>query len=284
MIYDLRVRMKTFLQRFFAKFVADDTTTLAASLSFYTALSLAPLMILFVTVSAMLSVDLRHAFIAEMQHLAGEDAAAAIQMVVEGVANQGPRYTSAAGMAGLITVIVSASLIFGQLRYTLNRIFFEKTGGSGGKTYFKAVLCFVQARALQMVLACVSILILIASVYVSVFLYSTLHIDDLFFKALLSFVVSVFFYVVLFTLLFRFLPDRRLSWKKAFEGGSLTATLFAIGKELIAIYLSRSGVGSSYGNAGSIIVLLVWVYYSSLITLIGAQVISVLHGRGKQPS
>jgi len=89
-------------------------------------------------------------------------------------------------------------------------------------------------------------------------------------------VASTGFYSLMFTLLFRYLPDKRQPWGSAFRGGVLTALLFEVGKEVIAMYLGRSAIGSAYGAAGSLIVLLVWVYYSTLITFVGAQVSSIL--------
>jgi len=270
------MQKRAFLKKFIDKFIADDTTTLAASLAFYTALSLAPLMILFVTISSALSVDLRLAFLSEMRHLIGEDASAAVALVMERVAIQKPHLTSFAGTAGVVTILISASLIFGQLRNTLNRIFFTGAKNLTPVGYVHGVFRFLKARTLHIALAFFSVLVLISSIYVSVFVYSNLQSDSALFREALSFVVSFVFYVVLFSLLFRFIPDRRLTWRQTFSGAALTAVLFAIGKEVIGLYLSKSAIGTSYGNAGSVIVLLVWVYYSALITLVGAQVISIL--------
>jgi membrane protein len=80
----------------------------------------------------------------------------------------------------------------------------------------------------------------------------------------------------MFSLTFHYLPDQRLEWRRAIQGGAITAILFVFGKELIGIYLGSAALGSAYGAAGSIVVFLIWVYYSALITFVGAQVSSLL--------
>lgn len=90
-----------------------------------------------------------------------------------------------------------------------------------------------------------------------------------------NFVISIAIYVALFGLIFKFLPDVNIPWKAVWFGAGVTAVLFAVGKFLIGLYLAKGGVGSDYGAAGSIVVLLVWVYYSAVIVFFGAELTQV---------
>ena len=266
----------SFAEKFITKFFADDTTTLAASLAFYTALSLAPLLILFVTVSAQLSDRLMHSFISQVQDIVGEDGAHAVEMVVNSAKTR-PDLSSFAGSMGVFTLLVSASLIFGQLRVTLNRIFNIAGNDSPVNRIVPLIFSFFRERILHIGLAISFIISLIVSLGVTAQLGALVHPESLLMLIVMNVGATVLFYVILFTLIFRYLPDRRLPWSWAVQGGALTAVLFVVGKELIGIYLGRSAVGSSYGAAGSLIVLLVWVYYSALITFVGAQVSALLN-------
>ncbi|MBX3022115.1 MAG: YihY/virulence factor BrkB family protein [Bdellovibrionales bacterium] len=265
---------KQIITSFFDKFFKDETTTLAASLAFYTALSLAPLLILFVAISAHLDDHLQAEFLSGAHSLMGGEAAQALGIVIESAKSRAD-LTSLAGILGASTLLISASLIFGQLRTALNRIFGiqEPPMASGGL----AILWqFLRDRLTHIALALIGILCLIISLLASSVLSATLEGGQRDFAYLVNVCASFAFFAAMFTLVFRYLPDRHQPWRQAIQGGILTAALFVVGKELIGLYLGKSAIGSPYGAAGSLIVLLVWVYYSTLITFIGAQVSSLL--------
>lgn len=270
------MRKKTFVEKFLLKFSADDTTTLAASLAFYAVLSLAPLLILFVTISANFSDRLQARFLTEAHQIMGDDAAKAVEMIIESAKDR-PDLTSVASTMGVLTLLISSSLIFGQLRSTLNRIFGVHLRSAKGESMVQLGWGYFKERLFHVGLALGFIFTLIASLVVSSIISSPGHAHSLLYPVGLNLMANLVFYFLTFTLLFRFMPDRRLPWTRAAQGGGLTAVLFVVGKELIGLYLAKSAVGSSYGAAGSVIVLLVWVYYSSLITFIGAQVSWLLH-------
>ena len=266
--------LKGFARRFVTKFVRDETTTLAASLAFYAALSLAPLVILFVAVSSRLSDQLQDAFTHQVRGLMGEDAARTIDMIIEG-AKARTDLGSFAGLFGVLTILISASIIFGQLRTALNRIFGIKEPTPALAGTVGVVWQYLHERLLQIGFALIFIALLVLSTVGSMLLSNTFMATHGLFANVLGVATSLISYAILFTAVFRFMPDRTQPWRKSFQGGILTSVLFEIGKVLLAEYLGRSAVGSPYGAAGSLIVLLVWVYYSSLITFVGAQVSSI---------
>lgn len=269
-----------FWSRFFEKFFADETVTLAASLAFYTVLSLAPLLILFVAISSRLSAPLQDELVRQVRDLIGGDAAQAVQSIVTG-AKARADLTSRAGLAGIGTLLISAGLIFGQLKTALNRIFASPIATPESAGLARWAWNFVQDRLAQISAAVIFVLMMIATLITSSTLSGRLIRSDSALGAAAGLAGSFVFFALIFTLLFRYLPDRRQTWRTAWRGGLLAALLFEIGKELIGIYLGKSAVGSAYGAAGSLIVLLVWVYYSALITFVGAQISAVLAGRGR---
>lgn len=269
-----------FLKSFFARFVQNQTTTYAASVAFYTALSLAPLLILFVTLTSTMTSGFEEAFEYQVQELVGNDAASAVALIITN-AKERPDLASVSGFFGALTLLLSASLIFGELREAMNRIFETSAPVIENETVFHVVKSFLRDRVLQAGFALSFVFIMMVSLILSSLLSSTFKTEQSVWK-LINIVGSFFFYAGVFGLVFRFLPSGRTRWKESMLGGLITAVLFVIGKEVIGIYLGKSALGSAYGAAGSVIVLLVWVYYSAMITFIGAHVSAILLVKQKQ--
>jgi len=274
---------KRFIETFFNKFSRDETTTLAASLAFYTALSLAPLVILFVTISSQFSPELQQNFIDEAQNVVGIEGAAAVEMIIESAKTR-PDLTSIASIVGVLTLLFSSGLIFGELRGALNRIFGVVPKNITHTAFYGSALQAIKERLIHIGIALCFILILIASLITSSVISATTDSQFKSWAGTVNIGISLIFYVGLFAMMFRYLPDSRQPWRRALQGGALTALLFVIGKELIGFYLGNSAIGSAYGAAGSVIVLLVWVYYSTLITFVGAQVSALLMPPRRRPA
>lgn len=269
------VAAKQFANRFINKFIADDTPTLAASLAFYAALSLAPLVILFVSISAQLNETLQISLIHEVQDMFGDDAAQAMQIVINGAKSR-PDLTSFAGLMGALTLLISASLVFGQLRTTLHRIFYVSDPIAKTASYFYLVKTYISRRLIQIISALGFLLALITALLISLLVLGYQSPETSFLAVFGNITLLAFLLAIVFGTLFRFLSNRKLTWSEALKGGTLTSVLFAFGKELIGLYLSQSALGTPYGAAGSLIVLMAWVYYSAIITFVGAQVSSLL--------
>jgi membrane protein len=255
------------IKRFFDKFINDETTTLSASLAFYTALSMAPLVIIFVALTTQIGPSLQKTFLDEARIMIGDEGAASIRMVID-AANARADLSSLAGWIGAGVLLFSASLVFGELRFALNKIFRRQPAApESPQTLFEVIRSLIKERLFHIGLALGFLVALLLSVFVASYRtdYKTLN-----------FFVSWVFSVLFFASIFRFMPRPRAPWLQSYFGGTVTATFFLIGKELIALYLRESAIGSAYGAAGSVIVLMVWIYYSSLITLIGAQLSAVL--------
>jgi membrane protein len=266
-----------------SKISRDNITNLSAALSYYTALSLAPLLILMVTLLSTIGHGFQEKMVSEVQGLVGTQAAKAIDMIIDN-AKQKPDLRTGAGIIGIVTLLFSASVIFGQLRSSLNMIFEIQTPPRPDDKipWYRKILFTFRGKLLTMGLVLSFVFIAIVSLIVSsgVSLYlSKLEGTEELIGQIINYSVSLIIFTLLFAAIFYFVPSKRISKKVAMLSGLLTAILFNIGKTLIGIYIGKSAVGSAYGAAGSLIVLLVWVYYSSAIIFICAEAAFQLNKR-----
>ncbi len=268
---------KTLLNTFIDRFLAKKTTTWAASLAYYTALSLAPLLMLFLLLSSQLSYDLKQNFLNEIVGLMGSDASTAMELIMENAKSR-PDLMSLSGAVGVLTLLLSASLIFGELRAALNFIF-DVEEKKEDYPFWQSAWIFLRVRILQMGLVLGFLFIMIVSLIASTLITATLAVHENAFSFLINILTSSSLYIFLFAILFHYIPEKRISWRRSFQGGIITALLFVIGKEVIGFYLGHGAISSSYGAAGSILVLLAWVYYISLIIFVGAHISFILHAQ-----
>ena len=253
------------VRRALRNFSEDEVMSKSAALSYYTLLSFAPLIVLGVWVSSTLAPGTQEIMLGQIAAVAGEDAREAARVVIAS-AEQRPSLGSIAGLVGVLVLAVGATTVFAQLQASLNRIWGIEAKPSN------ALLGWLRQRILSIGVIAAIVFVLIVSLLVStalgLFLTRSGPLWDV-----LNQLLSTLVFAGLFTLLFRYLPDAYLPWQRAARGGLLTAILFGVGKWLIGLYLARGEVGGAYGAAGSLVVLLVWVYYSSAIFFFSAEVV-----------
>jgi membrane protein len=260
-------------------FVDDDVLTLAAALSFYTLLSFAPVIGLAIWLASMLGTGAQDSLLDELAVMGGDAARSAARAVIEsGKAH--PDFGGLAGIAGVVILVAGATTVFAQLQSSLNVIFGVSVAPAN------AVWGWIRRRILSAGVLFACFFVLIVSLIASAALEWLLARDGLAWDALNQ-LISAAIFAALFGMLFRYLPDTRIAWRHALPGGLVTAVLFAIGKWLIAIYVMRADVGGAYGAAGSLVVLLVWAYYSAAIFFFGAEMTKawlVEHGVAIRPA
>jgi membrane protein len=254
-------------RRTFQEWNEDEAPKLGAALAFYSMLSIGPLLLIAASLAGLvISHDAAGRYIIEqMRGLVGNDGARTFEAVL---AHAQDRHQGIlATVIGLVTLLVSAAGFFGQLQAALNTIFHvpkEKTG----------VGDFIKKRLLSFGMVIGICLLLLSSLVVSAALAGLSGLFEKSVSALLlqvaNVVISIAVSTLLFGVTFKVLPDVRMGWRDVWIGAVLTAILFAVGKSLIGLYLGRSTFASTYGAAGSLIVLLVWVYYSAQIIFFGA--------------
>ncbi|MDG0817029.1 YihY/virulence factor BrkB family protein [Bdellovibrio svalbardensis] len=255
------------------KLVQDDIMEMSASLSFYSALSLAPLLVLLLTIVAFINDSLRDSLLSQAQSWFGDEAGQLIREIAVN-ASQNSHARDRAGIFGFLTLLFSAGLIFGHLRTSLNKIFQIKNADNETeqKSVARHTFGFLKSKVFNMAMVLTFVLISIVSVAISSFLSLYLTGTEAIVGHIANFLISLLIFGAIFSVLYFFLPQTHVSKKVAVTSGLLTATLFSIGKSLIGMYLGRSAASSAYGAAGSLIVLLLWVYYSSAIIFLSAEI------------
>jgi membrane protein len=245
----------------------DDVLTLSAGLAFYTLLSFAPLIVLAVLAASAVGPSAQDALLDQIGAIVGPSGKEAASAVIESGTSH-PSAGTVAGILGVLTALLGATTVFAQLQASLNVIF-----GLVAKPT-NALWGWVRRRILSVGVIFAIAFVLIASLLVSAALGVCLPRGSLWLDAVNQ-VVSAAVFSALFGFLFRYLPDARIPWRWALQGGLVTAVLFALGKWAIGIYLARGDVGGAYGAAGSLAVLLVWVYYAGAIVFYGAELTKV---------
>lgn len=256
-------------------FAGDDATTLAAGLAFYTSLSLSPLLMILISVASFLGSETQDKVVERISQTVGPKAGETIRTIVENAQSQ-PSQGTLSAVLGFAVLLFSATGVFAQLQASMNRIWHVKAKpGQGIKGALRKRLL-----SLGMILAIG--FVLLVSLVLTAALESFLSGQGVVWTVV-NFVVSVAVYVFLFGAMFKILPDVHLEWRHVWRGALLTGILFAIGKFLIGLYLGSASVGSSFGAAGSLVVLLVWVYYSAIIVFFGTELTQAwLRARGER--
>lgn len=263
-----------------AREVADDNVPrLAAALSYYTIFALAPLLVIAVSIAGFAFGDeaAQGQLYGNLEGLVGEESALALQEMVE--AAYEPRAGALATGLGIAALLFGAAGVFGQLKSAMNTVWeIEERKGKG-------LWRFVRKRFLSftMVLGVGFLLLVSLAVSTALAAFGNLLAGALpggeAFWMVANFVVAFAVVTLLFALLFRFLPDADVAWKDVWVGAAITAVLFTIGKTLIGLYLGRGTIGSAFGSAGAVVVVLVWVYYSAIILFAGAELTQVYANR-----
>lgn len=243
----------------------------AGSLAFYTLFSLAPTIIIAVTViGVVMGEEAAHGqIVSQLQGTLGTDAAIAVEQAVAQSRIEEAGFLPT--ILGVGALIVGATTVFAQMQFSLNTIF-----GVTARPTANSAWVFIKNRLLSLTVVLAIGFILLVSLVVGVMIRSMLQAtDDLLpytgmLTASVESVISLGVVVLLFATIFKVLPDVILRWQDVFIGAVVTAILFTIGRSLIAIYLAYTATASTYGAAGSVVMILLWVYYSSLILLFGA--------------
>ena len=249
----------------------DNALRLSAALAYYSIFSIAPLLVISISIAGLVLGEdaVRGQLTEQLQGTIGRQAAEAVQTMVQSASKRSDGWLGAS--VGFATLMLGASGVFGQLKDALNTIWEVKARGGAG------VGGFLRARLLNfgMVLV-IGFLLLTSLLLTTAFAALSGYFEKLvgvpvFFGVLVGLGVSILLDTVLFAFIFKVLPDAQIEWRHVWTGAAVTALLFELGKFGLGIYLGRESTASSFGAAGSVVLLLLWVYYASAILMFGAE-------------
>lgn len=260
----------TMLKETVNAYIDDNCLSRGAAIAYFTVFSIAPMLVICIAIAGFVFGDeaAQGAVSAQLEGLMGKQGADAVQAMVQSASN----YQAGlwATVLGVVVLLVTATGVFGEIQSALNEIWKAQPQTS-------SVGALLKARATSLGLVATLGFLLIVSLVVSAALtalgdYVNRFVPGAeFLMQVANFVVSFLLVSVLFAAIYKILPDRQLSYRDVAVGAVATAFLFTVGKTLIGLYIGSSNVASSYGAAGALVIVLLWVYYSSQIFLLGAE-------------
>lgn len=249
----------------------DEAPSMGAALAFYTLFSMAPLLLLVISVAGLvIGEDVARGLMhGQLVTLLGESGAAAVQSVLTAAADHDEGLAAAA--ASFVTLVIGATTVFAELRRDLDRIWGYRAPRARGVWRLLGARLWSFGLVLTIGFLLMVSLALSATVAALGSLWSATLPGSAFVLRALEFFTSFAVITALFAMIYKILPSARPSWRDVWTGASVTSLLFWLGKWLIGIYLAKSAVASPFGAAGTLVVVIVWVYYSAQIFFLGAE-------------
>ncbi len=262
-------------------FVQGNAFEMAAALAYFTLLSIAPLLLVIIGAAGVLMGErqVQEALVTQARELVGSEGASLLQTVMQRAA-ESPRNVLSMGI-GFVLTLFGATTIFAHLQRSLNRIWDVQPRPSN------AVLGFARARLISLSVVLGLAFLMLASLVLQAAIsglqeyLASLFPGAAILSRILNTLLSLTLVALVLAMLFRYVPDVEISWHDTLVGALVTAVLLTIGNYAIGLYLGHAAVGSAYGAAGSAVVFMVWVYYTSVVLFFGAnttKVIAVHHG------
>ena len=266
-----RHRVSRMLRATAAAWMEDNALRLSAALSYYSIFSIAPLLVIAVSVAGLVLGEeaVRGQLGHQLQGYLGAQAAQGVEAMVKSASKPSDGWLGA--VVGFVTLLLGASGVFGQLKDALNTIWEVKVKKTDG------IWAFICERLLNFGMVLVIGFLLLTSLVLTATLAAFSEwVEHLFglpliVSGILASVVSFGMVTLLFAFIFKVLPDAQIEWRNVWIGASVTALLFEVGKIGLGVYLARESTASSFGAAGSLVIVLLWVYYASCILLFGAE-------------
>ncbi len=289
-VASIRKRFRAFfflLRASVSQFVDNEVIKYCASLSFYTIFSIAPMLMIAIAIGSLLfgKEAATGRLFDQIDHLVGTDAAILIQgMLAQSVPDEDNFWATA---IGILILVVGATGVFAEIQSTINRIWGLKAKPQRG------VIHYLVSRLLSFAMVVSMGFIMVVSLITSTLIdllndkLNNFLPNTTFIILVVNNCVALITITVLFTFIFKYLPDSIVRWKDAIMGSVFTSVLFLLGKYLIGLYMANSPMISKYGAAGSIVAILLWIYYSSVLLYLGAEftkVYAITHGHGITPN
>ncbi|MDP4284600.1 MAG: YihY/virulence factor BrkB family protein [Bacteroidota bacterium] len=264
--------MLSYTKTVLKEFSADNIFKYSASLAYYTVFSIAPFVIILTTLSGFFfgKEAMQGEIYDQLNNLLGSKAALQIQETIKNIHVAGNNFF--ASVIGIVILLIGATSIFGEIQDSINKIWGLRVKPK--KVWWQLIITRLLSFSLILSIGFIMIVSLMLNALVSAFgkfIGNYIQEYSIYFIQITDAILSFIIANVLFSLMFKILPDAKIKWKDVLFGGFITAIFFTIGKFAIGFYLGQSNFTSLYGAAGSIIIFMVWVYYSSIILYLGAE-------------
>jgi membrane protein len=261
------------VKKSFKEWSEDKASRLGASLAYYTIFSIGPLLLICVAIASRVFSNAEDQVVSQISSVVGPQGGQIIRQMIDN-SNKGSG-SIIATIVGIVLLVLGAAGVFGQLQDALNTIWEVKPKPGQG------ILANIKQRFLSFTMVLGTGFLLLVSLVISAlvagfgnWLNSHLPGGQLV-GQLINLVPLLVVITLMFALMFKYLPDVEIAWKDVWLGAFITALLFSAGQFVLGLYLSFGNVGSAFGAAGSLVIVLVWIYYSSLIFLFGAELTQV---------
>lgn len=273
-----RIDFKGLITETIAEWNRHNGSRLAAALAYYTVFSLAPLVVISIAIAGAVFGEnaARGEIVRQIEGLIGRAGAETVQTIIKNTSESSSNRL--ATIAGLAALLIGATAVFGQLQDAMNIIWaVPQQPNDPNRKWWWGILLIIRRRFISFLMLLSTGFLLLVSLVLSAVLslignFVGSHIAGFgFVTQSLNFMASLGVITLLLAAIYKIVPDVPVAWGDVSLGAGLTALLFTLGKLLISLYLGNSGVASPYGAAGSIIVILIWVYYSAQILFLGAE-------------
>lgn len=254
------------------KIIKDDVPTQAAALAFYMGSAIVPLFVLMISVLAALNESMMNQMADRISSVVGDDASRIFQAVAEAAHNR-PKLSSIGGIAGILVLLISTSVIFRQMESAFSRIFRQQKAPTPQGAW-PAIRCFFKRQALAILMMLLFVVMTIASVSTSMALAYIIS-DKVWFFKVLNILFDLVAFTMLFAATFKLLLMRPARFFHCLVIGFFVALFFAFGKDAISLYLKNSAMSPAYGAAGFPMALFIWLYYSACIIFFGAEALAI---------
>jgi membrane protein len=281
------LRFWRILKRAIAEFINDNGLKLSASLSYYTIFSIGPVLIIIISLAGIFygKEAVQGKIYYQLNGVVGSSAAVQIQDIIRNIEES--QLSASGAIVGVFVLILGATGVFTEIQDSINYIWAIKAKPQKG--WLKLIINRLISFSLIISFGFVLLVSLIVHALVDLLYDRLMRLFDqatVYIFEVLNYVILFVIISALFAIIFKVLPDGRIKWKDAFIGASFTSVLFLVGKLLISLYISQSNVGVTYGAAASLVLILLWVYYSSIILFLGAEftkVYALSYGSGIKP-
>jgi membrane protein len=277
-----------FIKSLFSGFSEDKGMKFSASLSYYTVFSIAPVLILIISIFGLVlgREAVNKQIFGQINGLVGNEAAKQIEQMIGATYKTGGSFT--ASIVSIVVLVLGATGIFAEIQDSINSIWGLKSKQKSGivKILLTRLISFSLIISLGFV-AMVSLVLNAIVDFISTQLANIVPGAGMYFLMILNNALTLVLTTFMFAVIFKVLPDAKIKWRDVIKGALFTAVLFMIGRLLIGLYVSKSDLTSVYGAAGSIVIILVWVYYSAVILYLGAEftkVYAIKYGSNIRPN